>query len=92
MTKQPDDTNWREELKAYTNSKYELELLENGPRSLAASWMMGALYQKWKRIKGIPPDPPPPDCSSSYLEWERRINQQSINPPDTSCNGSNDTD
>ena len=92
MTKQPDDTNWREELKAYTNSKYELDLLENGPRSLAASWRMGALYQKWKRINGIPPDPPPPDCSSSYLEWERRINQQSINPPDTSCNGSNDTD
>ena len=92
MTKQPDDTNWREELKAYTNSKYELELLENGPRSLAASWRMGALYQKWKKINGIPPDPPPPDCSSSYLDWERRINQQSINPPDTSCNGSNDTD
>ncbi len=92
MTKQPDDTNWREELKSYTNSKYELELLENGPRSLAASWRMGALYQKWKKINGIPPDPPPPDCSSSYLEWERRINQQSINPPDTSCNGSNDTD
>ena len=92
MTKQPDDTNWREELKSYTNSKYELELLENGPRSLSASWRMGALYQQWKKINGIPPDPPPPDCSSSYLEWERRINQQSINPPDTSCNGSNDTD
>ena len=73
MTKQPDDTNWREELKAYTNSQYELDLLENGPRSLAASWRMGALYQKWKKIKGIPPDPPPPDCSSSFKEWNSKI-------------------
>ena len=40
MTKQPDDTNWREELKAYTNSQYELELLENGPRSLSQSCLL----------------------------------------------------
>ena len=67
----PSD-NWREEYKAYTNSKYELELLENGPKSLAQSWMMGALYNKWKRIKGIK-DPEPPDCSSSLKEWEESI-------------------
>ena len=74
MTKQKDDTNWREELKAYTNSKYELELLENGPKSLSQSWMMGALYQKWKRINGIK-DPEPPDCSSSFKEWNDRIKE-----------------
>ena len=67
----PSD-NWREEYKAYTNSKYEL--LENGPKSLAQSWMMGALYNKWKRIKGIK-DPEPPDCSSSLKEWEESIKQ-----------------
>ena len=43
-----DDSNWREEYKGYTSSRYELDLLENGPRSLAQSWMMGALHQKWK--------------------------------------------
>ena len=42
----PSDTNWREEYKAYTNSKYELELLENGPKSIAQSCMMGALCNK----------------------------------------------
>ncbi len=62
--------NWREELKAYTTDKRQLELLENGPKSLSQSWIMGALHQKWKRIKGIK-DPEPPDCSSSLQEWEK---------------------
>ena len=86
------DTEWREEMKAYTSSKFQLELLENGSKSLSQSWIMGALYQKWKRIKGIPPDPPRPDLSSSFKEFESSINQSSINPEDTPCNGSNDTD
>ena len=69
-TWQVDD--WREELKAYTTDKRQLELLENGPKSLSQSWIMGALHQKWKRIKGIK-DPEPPDCSSSLQEWEKSI-------------------
>ena len=53
MTNKPyDDSNWREEYKGYTSSRYELDLLENGPHSLASSWMMGALYNKWKKMKG----------------------------------------
>ena len=64
---------WREEMKAYTSSKFQLELLENGSKSLSQSWIMGALYQKWKRIKGIPPDPEPPDCSSSFKEWNKKV-------------------
>ena len=68
-----DNSNWREEYKAYTSSKYELELLENGSKQLSQSWVLGALYQKWKKIKGIPPDPEPPDCSSSFLEWNNRV-------------------
>ena len=63
----PTTQNWREELKAYTNSKYELDLLENGPKSLSQSWMMSVLYQKWKKINGIK-DLPAPDCSSSLKE------------------------
>ena len=47
-----DDTNWREEYKAYTSSKYELDLLENGAHSLSSSWVLGSLYNKWKKIKG----------------------------------------
>ena len=67
-----DDSNWREEYKNYTSSKYELDLLENGPKSLAQSWMMGALHNKWKKMKGYK-DPEPPDCQSSLSEWEQSI-------------------
>ena len=67
-----DDSNWREEYKAYTSNKNYLELLENGPKSLSQSWILGALYQKWKKIKGYK-DPEPPDCSSSLQEWEKSI-------------------
>ena len=66
------ETNWREEYKAYTSNKKELELLENGPKSLSQSWILGALYQKWKKIKGIPPDPEPPDCQSSMSEFFKK--------------------
>jgi len=67
-TKTYDDSNWREEMKGYTSSKYELDLLENGPHSLSASWMMGALHNKWKKMKGYK-DPDPPDCQSSMEEF-----------------------
>jgi len=63
-----DDSNWREELKSFTSSKYELDLLENGPHNLSSSWVMGALHNKWKKIFGHT-DPPPPDVSSSMSEF-----------------------
>ena len=68
MSKNYDDSNWREEYKNYTSSKYQLDLLENGPKSLAQSWMMGALHNKWKKMKGYK-DPEPPDVSSSMSEF-----------------------
>ena len=71
---QTSDSNWREEYKNYTSSKFHLELLENGSTSLAQSWILQSLYQKWKRIKGIPPDPEPPDCSSSLKDSLSRWN------------------
>jgi len=47
-----DDSNWREEYKSYTSNKRELELLENGPHSLAQSWHLQAMYNQWKKKKG----------------------------------------
>ena len=53
MDKKPyDDSNWREEYKNYTSDKRHLELLENGPKSLSQSWVLGALYNQWKKMKG----------------------------------------
>ena len=69
-----DDSNWREEYKNYTSNSFHLELLDNGAKSLSQSWILGALYQKWKKMKGYK-EPDPPDCSSSYLEWEKSIKE-----------------
>jgi len=52
MTQLYDDSNWREEYKNYTSNTKHLDLLENGPKSLSQSWILGALYNKWKKMKG----------------------------------------
>ena len=39
---------WRDEYKGFTRNKMELELLENGPKSLSQSWHLQALYSNWK--------------------------------------------
>ena len=75
-----DDSNWREEYKGYTSSRYELDLLENGPKSLAQSWMMGALHNKWKKMKGYK-EPEPPDVSSSMKEFFDKQNEYEDNAP-----------
>ena len=69
-----DDSNWREEYKSFTSNAKELELLENGPHSLASSWYLMAMRQKWMKIKGYK-DPEPPDCQSSFKEWNQSINE-----------------
>ena len=64
---------WREEYRGMkVHGKYKQNLLENGPKSLAQSWMMQAMYNDWKRMKGIK-DPEPPDCQSSMKDWEESI-------------------
>ena len=68
-----DDSNWREEYKAYTSDKKQLELLENWPKSLSQSWVLGALYNKWKKMKGYK-DPEPPNCQSSMAEFFKKQN------------------
>jgi len=73
MNKLFDDSNWREEYKGMKvlNSR-QIELLENGPDSLAASWSMQAMKNDWKKKKGYK-DPEPPDCQSSFKQWEDSI-------------------
>ena len=47
---QDSNFNWREEYKNNnTVTKRQLELLENGPDSLASSWILNAMYQQWRR-------------------------------------------
>ena len=43
----------------------------DGPKSLSQSWIMGAMYNEWKRRNGYK-DPEPPDCSSSLGEFFKK--------------------
>jgi len=73
MKKNYDDSNWRSEyLDLKVLSVSQCELLEKGPKSLSQSWILGAMYNDWKRIKGYK-DPEPPNCQSSLKEWEESI-------------------
>ena len=72
-----DDSNWREEYKAYTSNKRYLELLENGPKSLSQSWILGALYQKWKKIKGYK-EPEPPNLKSDFMQFQKHVHDLQV--------------
>ena len=73
-----NDKNWRDEYKALTTNKKQLELLEKGPKSLAQAWILGSSHYRWKKIKGIK-DPEPANCQSSYKEFEFRIQKIKLN-------------
>ena len=68
-----EEIDWKQELldSANFNSKQE-KILRHGPRSLTDSWILGALYTRWKKLKGIRPDPEP-NCSSSFQEWNKNL-------------------
>ena len=69
-----EEIDWKQELldSANFNCKQE-KILKNGAKSLTDSWILGALYTRWKKLKGIRPDPETPDCSSSFQEWNKKI-------------------
>ena len=78
MEKTYDDTNWREDYaKNFCNNKRHLELLENGPHSLSQSWVLGAMHNKWMRMKGYK-YPDPPNVSSSLKEFFAKTKDQGI--------------
>ena len=75
MDKNDDDSNWREEYRGMkVLTKYQVDLLENGPKSLAQSWAMGAMHNDWKKKKGIK-EPDPPDCQSNLKDSLKKFNE-----------------
>ena len=53
-----------------------LELLRDGPHSLSQSWVMGAMYNEWKRRNGydkLDPKENEGQLQSSMKEWEESI-------------------
>ena len=71
-----DDSNWKEEYKNFTTNKKYLELLENGAKSISQGWILGSLYNKWKRMKGYDRYDPIENkgqLQSSFKDWESKI-------------------
>ena len=53
QSKPYDDSNWKEDYLSYKHvTKRQRELLENGAKSLSQSWLLGAMYNEWKSMKG----------------------------------------
>ena len=76
MNKPYDDSNWREEYKQYTSNKRHLELLENGPKQLSQAWVLQALHNEWKKIKGYSDDYSDENTGqlqSSFKDWNARV-------------------
>ena len=74
-----DDSNWREESLPYHTGR-QAELLRDGPHSLSQSWMMGAMYNQWKRRNGyhkLDPKENEGQHQSSMKEWEESIKKYS---------------
>ena len=70
-----EEINWREELldSANFNGKQE-RILREGPRSLVDSWILGALYSRWKKLSGYR-EPPVPNCQSSFQEFNKKVRE-----------------
>ena len=66
-----DDSNWRNEyidLCSPRLTKRQIELLEHGPKGLSQAWLLGAMRNDWKRIKGYKaPEPPDEMANQSSL-------------------------
>ena len=73
---------WRSEyidIKSYQLNKFQVELLEHGPKSLSQSWILQAMFSDWKRIKGIKSDDPKENrgqTQSSLKEFFEKIDQR----------------
>ena len=68
-----DEINWKDELldSAKFNTK-QVNLLKNGGKSLTESWLIGVLYIRWKKLKGIR-EKNLSDCTSTFQEWNQKV-------------------
>ena len=63
-----EEIDWKQELldSEKFNKKQE-NMLKKGAKSLTNTWLLGVLYTRWKKLKGIK-EQPSPDCSSNVQE------------------------
>ena len=68
--------NWKQELlDSQRFNKKEEQLLKDGARSLTDSWYLGALYMRYKVLKGIKDDTKENQgqLQSSFKEFEKKL-------------------
>ena len=69
---------WKQELLDSENfNKKKENLLKKGAKSLTESWLIGALYIRWKKLKDIR-EQPSPNCSSSFQEWNKKVENSDV--------------
>ena len=69
-------TDWKKDYaENFCNDKHHLELLENGPQSLSQAWILGALHNQWKKIRGIKEPPVGKGYQTSLKEWFKRVDK-----------------
>ena len=70
------DIDWKQELlDSQRFNKKEEKLLKEGAKSLTDSWYLGALYVRYKRLKGIKDDTKENkgQLQSSFKEFEKKL-------------------
>ena len=82
MTDQTIDTSWRQEyleMKAGL-SKFQIQLLREGPKQLAQAWLLGAMHSDYEKMKGIKPkyDKKAVNCQSSLQEFFKETKDQGV--------------
>ena len=74
MTLNAPHTSWRKEyleMKAGL-SKYQIQLLKEGPTQLAQAWILGAMHNDYKRMKGIKEPPVGRGYQTTLKEFFKR--------------------
>ena len=77
-----DESNWRED---YLNTKerlssYQIRLLKEGPTSFSSALVMGVMKKRWLKMRGLyKPEPEPPNCQSTFSEWNNKAKQMELN-------------
>ncbi len=69
---------WKQEILDLEKfNKKQENLLKNGAKSLTESWLIVALYIRWKKLQSIR-EQPSPNCSSNFQEWNKKVEDTDI--------------
>ena len=74
-------TDWKQELlESQSFNKFQEKLLKNGAKSLSQSWLLGALYTRWRKLKGLNLNDPKENTGqmqSSFKEFNDNVKKDS---------------